>query len=106
MLNKPADQITESDLQRLISDGVSERRNIDYERELPGSTDKDKKEFLADVSSFANTAGGYLVFGMVESGGLPVQVSGTQAHNTDAEGQRIDSILTAGIQPRIRYDLA
>jgi predicted HTH transcriptional regulator len=66
MIPKPLAEITESDLLGLITNGIAESRTLDYKRSLPGNSDADKKEFLADVSSFANTAGGDLVFGIDE----------------------------------------
>lgn len=65
---KALNAITEEDLQALIINGVAEGRTIDYRSDLPGNSDGDKKELLADVSSFANTGGGDLVFGMVRPG--------------------------------------
>jgi predicted HTH transcriptional regulator len=106
MMKKPASQVTEADLQLLITNSVSERRNIDYKRDLPGTTDGDKKEFLADVSSFANAIGGFLIFGITETGGLPTAITGTKAVDLDREAQRIDNLLASGLQPRIRYELA
>jgi hypothetical protein len=104
MFKKPASQVTEADLQLLITNSVGERRNIDYKRDLPGTTDSDKKEFLADVSSFANAIGGFLIFGMAETGGLPTAITATRATDLDREAQRIDNLLTSGLQPRIRYE--
>jgi len=75
MILKLLNAITEEDLQSLITNGVAEGRTIDYKRDLPGNSDGDKKEFLADVSSFANTGGGDLVFGMDEAGGLPTRIA-------------------------------
>lgn len=40
--------------------------HLDYKRDLPGDKDAEKKEFLADVTSFANAGGGDIVFGIVE----------------------------------------
>jgi hypothetical protein len=82
---------------------VSEGRTIEYKRELPGNSDSDKKEFLADVSSLANTAGGDLVLGVEEAEGVPTQITGFQSGNPDADLQRLDSILNSGLDPRIRY---
>ena len=87
MIQKPLDAITDDDLLALISNKVSEGRTIDYKRELPGNTDSDKKEFLADTSSFANTSGGDLVFGMDEVAGLPTQLTGFQSTNTDVKSK-------------------
>lgn len=78
MIPKLLNDIVEDDLLALISNGVAEGRTIDYKRELPGSSDSAKKEFLADASSFANTIGGDLVFGMDEDQGLPTRLSGLQ----------------------------
>ena len=52
--------ITEAGIGRLQDTGVAEDTNIKYKKELPGTRDKEKREFLADVSSFANTDGGDL----------------------------------------------
>lgn len=103
MIAKSLNETTEADLLALISNGVPEGRTLEYKRELPSNSDSDKKEFLADASSFANTAGGDLIFGIVEAGGLPTQISGVQAADLDLEVRRLDSILGAGLSPRIRY---
>lgn len=103
MIQKHLDEIIEADLVALITNGVAEGRTIDYKRTLPGNSDGDKKEFLADTSSFANTAGGDLIFGMDEAGGLPTQVVGVQTGDLDLEIRRLDSILACGLSPRIRY---
>ena len=58
LTHKPLDQITADDLQALIDAQAPEKRTLDYKATLPGNADADKKEFLADVSSFANAAGG------------------------------------------------
>jgi hypothetical protein len=84
LMSVPIDSITEGHLRSLIEDQVIELRLIEYKRELPGRSDRDKKEFLADVCSFANTAGGDLMYGIVESGGTPQHLVGIAADNVDA----------------------
>jgi hypothetical protein len=103
MIPKALNEIAESDLLALISNGVEEGRSIDYKRETPGSSDGDKKEFLADASSFANSGGGDLVFGMEEVSGLPTNLAGLASEDLDFEIRRLDSILAAGLSPRARY---
>jgi len=71
MILKPLDQITEADLNDLVTNAVSEQKTLDYKQQLPDPNDAGKRELLADVSSFANTAGGDLIFGMTESAGVP-----------------------------------
>jgi Putative DNA-binding domain len=105
VIPKALSAITEEDLQALITNGIAEGRSIDYKRDLPGNSDGEKKELLADVSSFANTGGGDLVFGMEEAGGLPTQITGTGAADLDLEVRRLDSIIAAGLSPRIRHTI-
>ena len=59
--NLPLAKVTETELQRLISEAVSENRSIEYKRDWPSTIDADKREFLADIASFANAGGGDIV---------------------------------------------
>jgi hypothetical protein len=63
-LSKPLDAIAESDIQSLVDNKVAEAKIIEYKSVLPGASDGDKREFLSDVSSFANTIGGHLIYGV------------------------------------------
>ena len=56
--NLPLDKIGEADIQRLLSMGVTESVYLDYKQETYGDAGNDRSEFLADISSFANTLGG------------------------------------------------
>src|ERR1035438_8049877 len=103
MILKPLDQITEADLNDLVTNAVSEQKTLDYKQQLPDPNDAGKRELLADVSSFANTAGGDLIFGMTESAGVPSGMPGVQIANTDQEILRLDSIIRTGLAPRIRH---
>jgi len=42
-LDKPLDEIDESDLQKLIFDRVAERKTIEYKETLPGRSDGDRQ---------------------------------------------------------------
>jgi Putative DNA-binding domain len=99
--NKPLEAIDEPDLQALIDNEVREKKDIDYKVSLPNNTYDSKKEFLADISSFANTSGGHLVLGMREEAGVPVELCGLQRINVDAEVARLDNLLRDGIKPRL-----
>jgi predicted HTH transcriptional regulator len=68
------DHIAERDLQSLVENGVAEGILFDYKGELYGASDSEKREFLKDVSSFANTTGGHIIIGMTEDGGVPTGV--------------------------------
>ena len=100
MIQKSFDVINKSDINALISNEVRESRTIDYKKELPGKTDDEKKELLADISSFANAGGGDIVFGVEEEEGIPKKAEGVTG-DLDAEKLRIESIIRDGLQPRI-----
>lgn len=101
MIHKPIDEITKDEIDALIENEVAEGRQIEYKLELPGNSDKDKREFLADVSSFANAAGGDLLYGVEEDEGVPKAAPGLAGINVDAEILRLNQIHLAGIDPRI-----
>lgn len=93
--------IQEIDLRSLIEDKVAEGKNIEYKSTLPNNSDRDKKEFLADISSFSNSSGGYIFFGITENSGLPVGLKGLGDIDTDAEILRIENLLRDSISPRL-----
>ena len=96
----PLDAINQSHLQRLLDEAVAEARDIDYKKETYGKNDKDTGEFLADISSFANTAGGDIVIGMTEQAGIPTGFTPLQT-DIEAEILRLEDIARSGLQPRI-----
>jgi predicted HTH transcriptional regulator len=98
---KQFSELEETDLQSLIEDQVAEGKYIEYKKSLPGNSDRDKKEFLADVSSFSNSAGGYIFYGICESNGLPVELVGIHGIDPDAEILRFENLLRDAIAPRL-----
>ncbi len=79
LFNKPLAEIEENDLQELIDTAVRESKDLDYKESLSVELPSEKKEFLSDVSSFANAIGGYLIYGVKENkedSGLPVELCG------------------------------
>ncbi len=103
VLNKQLEDITEADLQHLIDEERIEKKVLDYKSELHGNSDSDKKEFLADVSSFANAIGGDLIYGIIENRktGKPEKLEGIEITNVDQEILRLDQIIRDGIEPNI-----
>jgi hypothetical protein len=100
-LNKPIELIVEADLNKLIDQKVSERKILEFKSKQLGNSPKEKKEFLADVSSFANASGGHLVFGMDERAGIATELPGISGLNPDNEKQRMEEIIQYGIRPRL-----
>ena len=101
LLGIPLDKINEADIRSLISIGVGESPYLDYKQKIYGDSGDDRSEFLADILSFANTLGGDLVIGVVESGGLPTILTPVQG-DCDQEIRRLEQIALSGLEPRIR----
>ncbi len=103
MIPKDLGQIKEEDLQALRENSVPEGKTIEYKQTLPSDLAKAKKEFLADVSSFANADGGDLIYGIVEDRetGTPKSLDGLNIENVDQEISRLDNMIRTSIQPRI-----
>jgi len=96
-----SNQPSENDLLNLINSQVSEGKLIDYKVGLSVNADEEKKEFLADVTSFANTSGGHLIIGMKEDKGLPAELPGIQIDDPDKTKLRLEGIIRDGISERI-----
>ena len=103
MITKNVNEITEGDLQELIDNSVSEKKTLEYKQSLPGNLDADRKEFLADVSSFSNASGGDLIYGITEDRdkGIPKKLEGVTVKNADQVITRLENMIRDGIKPRI-----
>jgi hypothetical protein len=101
VLDKRLGAFTASDIQQLVSEGTTESRTLEFKSELPGNKDSDRKEFLGDVSSFANAAGGDIVYGVTETAGRATAADGVAVENVDTELLRLDQLIRSGISPRI-----
>src|SRR2546429_6128711 len=94
---------TEADLKALIDGRVEESLTLEYKRATALSRkDRDKDEITKDVSAFANSAGGILIYGIAEGTSetkhLPVAVSPIDRREFTREW--LDQ-LCGRIQPRI-----
>ncbi|MGB3549698.1 MAG: ATP-binding protein [Candidatus Binatus sp.] len=105
---KQFDQITKADIDELVSNQVPEGQELDYKELLPGTTLDEKREYLYDLTSFANTSGGVMIFGIAEQRdannnptGVPASASGLTGINADKQIQRLESFQLTGIQRRV-----
>jgi hypothetical protein len=102
LLHVPLSQVNEQQLQRLIDGKVAEARSIEYKRDTYGDSEADRAEYLADVSSFANTAGGDLIIGMAAAAGVPTALTPLKI-DLDGEVLRLDNMVRSSLQPRIAH---
>jgi hypothetical protein len=94
------DNISEVHLNEQISAGVPEGVFIDYKRDMYGRGDAEVKEFLKDVSSFANSSGGHLIIGIDETSGIPTALAPLNG-DADQDLQRLENLVRDGLEPRI-----
>src|SRR5713226_6828035 len=98
--DKKLEDLEEQDLQRLIDVSVAENRTIEYKAQLPGSTNEDKKEFLRDVVSFVNSAGGHIIYGIeADKNAIPVRFANIPSDAVDKQTLRLEQIIRSGIDP-------
>jgi hypothetical protein len=107
MIQKHFDAIDKSDIDALIADQVPESKTIEYKQTLPGRKQDDKKEFLADVSSFANASGGDIIYGIKaatnedsKKTGAPDSVEPLKGETPDEAILRLENMIRNGIDPR------
>ena len=101
MIQRTFDAIALDDIQALIDNQVSESRTLEFKRDLPGGSNDDRKEFLADVTSFANAQGGDIVFGLTEEAGAGIAIAGLAVEDPDRALRSVEDRIIAGAEPRI-----
>jgi hypothetical protein len=94
---------TKEKLERLIADQVEESLTLEYKSaaSLVKGNDRATAEITKDVSAFANSSGGVLIYGIAEDRGrryLPGLID--PVHRTDISKEWLEQIIQ-GIQPRI-----
>lgn len=110
LFDKKIENINIEDIESLIENSVCKNKNLDYKRELHIDTDSDKKEFLADISSFANSNGGDIIFGIEEDSKekTPKKLVGIYYENDDVLIRKLEDFIRQSIQPiilNIKYKL-
>lgn len=101
MIDQPIDAIDEPTLQRLVDNQVAEGRDLEFKRELPTGGDEASREFLADVTAFANALGGDIVYGLDEANGAAASLPGVEVDDPDAAILRLEGKLQTGVDPRL-----
>lgn len=101
MISRPFNEVGRGDLEALVANSVSERRDLEFKRDLPGETPEEIKEFLADVTSLANAQGGDLIFGIQEEAGVATALVGLTVENQDQTLQRLENLLRDTIDPKL-----
>jgi len=109
MINKNIDDITAQDLLQLVADATPEGKMLDYKEAIRLDNKDGRRTFCEHASSFANAAGGWLLYGIREARdeddrclGIPAEVVGLSSNLTDDELIRAaDDALRHGLMPRL-----
>lgn len=104
-LPRDVQQITEEHLQRLIEWRAPESSNLEFKRDLPGKDgeahqEKARQDFAADISAFANSGGGDIIYGVEEYAGSAARITPCTG-NPDKETARLLDILANTVEPRL-----
>ena len=87
-------------LNQLIRDQVQESLHLDYKKiDSIDNTEKNKKEISKDVSAFANSDGGVIIYGIVETKHLPEKIEGRKPEVGKREW--LEQVINSRIEPRI-----
>lgn len=98
LMHIPLEQIDQTQLQSLVLDSkAAEALTIEYKRDTYGSNDAARAEFLADISSFANTRGGDLLVGIEAPAGVPAAFVPFPG-DADAERLRFEQMARSGLE--------
>src|SRR5262249_12981432 len=90
---------TKSDLDRLIAEDIQESLTLDYKDAAAlGKSSPQRSELCKDVSAFANSAGGQIIYGIQEKDRRPVRGQETDAVNpADLSRSGVDQDIDSNI---------
>lgn len=92
---------TEDDLLQLITLAIQESLELDFKRcDSLQKKDKKKDEISKDVGAFANSAGGTIVYGMLEDGHVPTELDIGYDPN-DIPKEWLEQVINSRIHRRI-----
>jgi hypothetical protein len=89
-----------SDIESLILNGIEESLHLEYkEAGALGSSEHQKKEISKDISAFANSDGGMIIYGVKEEGHLPTEITFIDGEKFSKEW--FENIIFGNINPKI-----
>ncbi|HXS37860.1 MAG TPA: ATP-binding protein [Flavipsychrobacter sp.] len=104
--NKELSELTEQDLIPLIENEICEGWYIEYKRDVPKSNSHklDNIKISKSISSFANTKGGWIFWGITcDEKNKPISIDGvdvTEYRNLD---DQLSQVINSNISPRPMY---
>jgi hypothetical protein len=91
----------EADVLSLIDNEVQESLTLDYKQsDALGKSGGKKSELSKDVSAFANSSGGTILYGMAENGHYPTLID-CGLDSSDISKEWIEQVLNSSVHPKI-----
>ena len=95
------EKVTDKNIISLIEDNTPEQKNLEYKRQLPDKNKEDEKiKILKSITSFANTDGGTIIFGIAEKDENTYEIKNIES-STDDDFLQWHSLIKDRILPRI-----
>ncbi len=102
MIDRPLEAIAYADIEALVRADRSEGRTLDFKVALSNGDHKGTRDFLADVTAFANTDGGDIIVGVAEDGnGTAAAIVGIAREGLDEKLRGLEDQLRTLVDPRI-----
>lgn len=101
MLTPSFEALNASLIADVCASGWPESSSLEFKRDAPGNSDKDKHELLKDISALANADGGDIIYGINETNGVASEIYPLTAETADNLIRRINQTVESGIEPRI-----
>ncbi|MDE1812601.1 MAG: ATP-binding protein, partial [Thaumarchaeota archaeon] len=86
------------DIERLWITNQTETMNLEFKKELSN----DNKEIAKDISAFANSKGGVIIYGITEDHGRAIQSKGIPITNNS---ERIQQIISCSTMPEVPIEI-
>lgn len=101
--DKSFSQLTADDIMSLIKNKVSEDKNLEFKQQVPKGNDENSKiKICQNISSFANTDGGIIIFGLKQNAeGEANEITGIE-EPLDELSLQLQNMVRDRIVPRIQ----
>lgn len=104
MIEYPLDAISLEKIKALVAYARSEGPTLDFKEAFPTANHKGVRDFLADVTAFANTDGGDIIIGVREDkNGVAAEIVGIDRLGLDEDLRRVEDQLRACVDPRVPH---
>lgn len=91
---------TLEELQAIIDRGLTENIHLEFKRSDALMNDKARNEVSKDVSAFANSDGGVIIYGIAEEDHKPSSLDGGVDHEKWPK-ERLEDIIQSNVAPRL-----